>query len=70
MEKAELSAIEQSTKENFEKLQQDKIAMERDLQDKSEMERKELLREIEDLKNKSVQSESAIAESQRKVFET
>lgn len=44
--------------------------MERDLQDKSEMERKELLREIEDLKNKSVQSESAIAESQRKVFET
>lgn len=54
VEKAELSAIEMSLRENLERLQQEKNAAERELQDKMDHLKKELQRELEDYKTKLV----------------
>lgn len=70
LERSELSAIEQSQKENIDKLREEKSAMEKELMDRAEHDRKEMMREIEDYKNKLLQHENLIAESQRKVFAT
>jgi hypothetical protein len=68
VEKAELSAIEQSLRENLDRLMQEKKNCEAELIQKMEVERKERIREVEDLKNKAMNNENTSAEMQRKVF--
>lgn len=68
VEKAELSAIEQSLRENLDRLQIEKKNCEAELMQKMEVERKERIREVEDLKNKAMNNENMSAEMQRKVF--
>lgn len=58
IEKAELSAIEMSLRENLERLQQEKNEAEKELQDRMDMLKKELQRELEDYKTKLMQQES------------
>lgn len=68
MEKAELSAIEQSLRENIERLQQEKESAERELNEKVEMQRKDTAREVDEYKQRLQAAESNASELQRKVY--
>lgn len=68
VEKAELSAIEQSLRENLDRLQQEKISVEKELEGKMQHEKSELLREIGEYKNKLQSTESHASDMQRKVM--
>lgn len=62
VEKAELSAIEQSLRENLERIQHEKSQAERELNDKLDGLRKELNREVEEYKTKLAHSENQSSE--------
>lgn len=70
IQKAELSAIEQSLKESYERLQQEKNAAERELQEKYDNEKKSLQSEVDEYKNKLMNAENHAQDMQRKVFAT
>jgi hypothetical protein len=57
-------------KESYERLQQEKNAAEREIQEKYEHEKKSLQSEIEDYKNKLFNAENHAQDMQRKVYST
>jgi hypothetical protein len=70
VEKAELSAIEQSLRENLERLQQEKTSVEREMSEKLDRSKKDMAREVEEYKQKLHNQEAVANDLQRKVFST
>lgn len=58
VEKAELSAIEQSLRENLDRIQQEKLSAERELSEKADRLRKDAQREVEEYKQKLQNAEN------------
>jgi chromosome segregation ATPase len=68
VEKAELSAVEQSLRENLERLQSEKQQVEPELEGRLQHEKSEMQREIGEYKSKLVNTESHASDLQRKVM--